>query len=60
METKSFEVLPTQGCQTFLDTKYQKGENIPKLPLNYRMAMKYTKWQKYIPNGHTRYKRFPF
>jgi hypothetical protein len=33
------------GCQIFLDTIYQKGEKYTKLPLNYQMAMKYTKWQ---------------
>jgi hypothetical protein len=33
-----------QGCQIFLDTKYQNGENIPNY---HEMA----KWYQNIPNG---------
>jgi hypothetical protein len=32
-----------QGCQIFLDTIYQNGEKYTKLPLNYQMAIKYTR-----------------
>jgi hypothetical protein len=28
-----------QGCQIFLDTKHQNGENYTTLPLNYQMAI---------------------
>jgi hypothetical protein len=30
-----------QGCQIFLDKTYQNGEKYAKLPLNYRMDIKY-------------------
>jgi hypothetical protein len=33
-----------QGCQIFLDKKYQNVEKYTKLPLKYLMAIKYTKW----------------
>jgi hypothetical protein len=32
-----------QGCQIFLGTTYQKGENIPNYHKIYRMHIKYTK-----------------
>jgi hypothetical protein len=32
-----------QGCQIFLDAKYQNGEKYTKLPQHYPMAMKYDK-----------------
>jgi hypothetical protein len=38
------------------------GENTKytKLPLNYQMAIKYTKWKQYIPNCHRICRPFPF
>jgi hypothetical protein len=41
----SFRKRPRhQGCQIFLDLIYQNGRKCIKLPLNYLMAIKYTKW----------------
>jgi hypothetical protein len=37
--------LKCQGCQIFLDKIYQNGRKYTKLPLNYQMSIKYTKWQ---------------
>jgi hypothetical protein len=50
------------GLPDFFMTQYtQTGENMyTKLPLNYLMAIKYTKWLKYIPNDCKTYKHFPF
>jgi hypothetical protein len=31
-----------------------------KLPLNFQMAIKYTKWPEYIPNVHRIYQAFLF
>jgi hypothetical protein len=39
-----FMLCPLQGCQIFLDTIYQNGGNYTKLPLNFQMAIKCTKW----------------
>jgi hypothetical protein len=36
------------------------GEKYIKLPLNYKMAIQYTKRPKYIPNGYTIDQHFPF
>jgi hypothetical protein len=36
-----------QGCQIFLCLIYQNGEKYTKLPLNYLMVIKYTKWNTY-------------
>jgi hypothetical protein len=45
-----------QGCQIFLDTLYQNGENYTKLPQNYQMTLQCKKQMaiiySYIPNGH--------
>jgi hypothetical protein len=45
-------LVDKQGCQSFLDAIYQNGRKYTKLPLKYRMAIKYTKWHLYVPNGH--------
>jgi hypothetical protein len=37
-----------QGSQIFLDTMYQNGEKCTKLPQNYQVIIKYTKY--IIPN----------
>jgi hypothetical protein len=41
----------TLGCQIFIDTINQNWEKNTKLPLNYQMSIKCTKWPKYIPKG---------
>jgi hypothetical protein len=33
-----------QGCQIFIDTIYQNGGKCTRLPLNYQMTIKHTKW----------------
>jgi hypothetical protein len=35
-----------QGCQICLGTKKQNGENVPKLPQKYQMAIQFTKMHK--------------
>jgi hypothetical protein len=50
----------TQGCQIFLDTKYQNGGNYTILPLQYQMAINYTKWPQYTANDHRIKQQFPF
>jgi hypothetical protein len=42
-------VFRNQGCQIFLETVDQNGVKYTKLPLNYQMALKCTKWSKSIP-----------
>jgi hypothetical protein len=37
----------SQGCQIFLGTIYQNGENIPT-----KMTTKYSKWPQNAPNDH--------
>jgi hypothetical protein len=34
-----YYVMTQQGCQIFIDTKYQNRRKYTKLSLNYRMAM---------------------
>jgi hypothetical protein len=33
-----------QGCQIFLNTIFQNGGKLTKLPLNYQMAITHYKW----------------
>jgi hypothetical protein len=47
-----------QGCQIFLDAMYQNGDNITH-DNNIYMYQK-RKWPQSIPNGHKRYRNFPF
>jgi hypothetical protein len=51
---------PTPGCQIFLYLIYQNTGKYTKLPLNYQMPIKYTKWPYYIPNDHRTNQRFSF
>jgi hypothetical protein len=37
------ECLSVQGCQIFIDTKYQNEAKYIKLPQHYLMAIKYAK-----------------
>jgi hypothetical protein len=53
-------VFVEQGCRIFLDSIYPNGGKYTKLPLNYQMAIKNTKWQQYIPNGHRKNKLVSF
>jgi hypothetical protein len=59
-ETIFPSICRIQGCQIFLDTKYQNVGIYTKLPRNYQITMTYTKWPYYIPNGHKMYQHFPF
>jgi hypothetical protein len=42
--------LHAQGCQIFLGTIYQNGENIPNVHIIYQVSTIYTKCPQYIPN----------
>jgi hypothetical protein len=43
--TERLACRPDQGCQIFLGTPYQNGEN------RYQITINYTKWPQNIPNG---------
>jgi hypothetical protein len=51
-----------QGCQIFLGTTYQNGENVPKNKKNYQMVTKYTNiaYCKAIHNWESRFENMPF
>jgi hypothetical protein len=48
---------PQQGCQIFLDTIHQNGENVPNYHyVDYQMAIIYTKFTlRRLPNGNKMY-----
>jgi hypothetical protein len=56
--TALFTLRANQGCQIFLDAKYQNWEKYTELLLNYQMAIKCTKWPYYIQNGQIMYQPF--
>jgi hypothetical protein len=41
-----------QGCQIFLCTIYQNGDNTPNEHNIHQSVLKYTKWPENWPNGH--------
>jgi hypothetical protein len=45
-------LIPPQGCQIFLGTKYQNRENIPNQHKIFQISTKYTKWPLNISNSH--------
>jgi hypothetical protein len=47
-----------QGCQIFLGTTYQNGENIQNDYKIYQMAIKYFQWQLNRPNARKIYQDF--
>jgi hypothetical protein len=47
-----------QGCQIYLGTKYQNGENIPNCHKIYQVAIKYFPWPLNKQNGHKIYQDF--
>jgi hypothetical protein len=57
--TALFTLRANQGCQIFLDAKYQNWEKYTELLLNYQMAIKCTKWPYYIQNGQEYTNHFP-
>jgi hypothetical protein len=44
LQDKKFSSDSQQGCQIFLDTIYQNGENVPSDPKLYQKAVKYSEW----------------
>jgi hypothetical protein len=44
IRARNSELTRDQGCQIFLDAMYQNGGKYSKLPLNYQIAIKCTKW----------------
>jgi hypothetical protein len=49
---------PNQGCQIFLDTIHQKGENVTNEHQILQTACRKSKRPQSKPNGHKRYQYF--
>jgi hypothetical protein len=58
---KTKTTMTHSGLPDFFDTIHipKWGKNT-KLPLHYQMAIKYTNWPYYIPNGLIIHQPFPF
>jgi hypothetical protein len=47
-----------QGCQIFLGTRHQNGENVPNCHKICKMAIKYFQWPQQRPNAQIIYQEF--
>jgi hypothetical protein len=54
------QTVQARVARFFLTQYTRTAENIPKLPLNYQMAIKQTKRPSYVPNDHRIYRPFQF
>jgi hypothetical protein len=51
--------LKKQGCQIFLDTRYEIGEKYTEFPQNTPKSHKISKKPRNRPNGHKIYQHLP-